>query len=450
MKRDIFQMIQDKRETVSFAMPGHKHRGAFDFTLYDDTTEVIGADNLLNPEGCILESERRLAALYGAEESYYITEGSTQAMRVALSMLTRRGDRILMQRNSHKSVYNAVIQMGLEPDYLFCKYDAEHGVLLGVMLDDLEAKLKSDLGIRAVVITSPDYFGLIQNIKAIAELVHRYGVRLIVDEAHGAHLAFTSLKGLSAVPYADCTVQSTHKTMPALTGSALLHTNGIPRDRCIKHMAFVMSTSPSYLSMLSSEYAVAYCDANREGFSRAAELIHTTAEHLNGAIEVLRVRDESIVAVDPMKLVFRTRGCTGLEIENELSIGYNIDLEMGDLNYALAMVSPLNTPGDFRALEAAIREVSRGDFLPIATSYRTVAPWEAMPMDQGFFAPSEYIDIDEAEGRIAANMIMLYPPGTPIVAPGEVFTKDVLTVMGAHRRLIGVKEGKCEVVCNSL
>lgn len=447
MKRYIFEALKKLRGQTAFSMPGHKSKDIFDFNFIDDITEVVGADNLMEPEECILSSEQEIARIYGVKRSYFITEGSTMALKIAISMFTKSGDTILIQRNSHKSIYNSAVQFDLNLEYLNPKFDEQKQLFLGVEAEELEKKLFSNPNIKVVVLTSPNYYGMILKLEELSKVVHKYGCKLIVDEAHGSHLIFSNLKKYSATHYADVVVHSTHKTIPSLTGSSLLHINcDISHEKVLKTMNLLMSSSPSYLSMLSTEFGVDYMFNHKSAFEKINEYVIGLKQDLKGVVEFLEVSDDSIECMDGLKLSFRIRGNTGIHVVNELSLRYNIRLEMGDLYYALCILSIVDEKQDFDNLKNALNEISIGTFNEIDRSYRKIEPKIKLSPKEAFESETQWIELNQAKERISASIVMLYPPGVPIIAYGEEYTEDIISELLKYPKLSGVINNKVEVV----
>lgn len=446
MNRYIFEALKNLRGKSAFSMPGHKSKDIYDFDFRDDITEVVGADNLMEPEECILKSEEEVAKVYGVKRSYFITEGSTMALKIAISLLTKSNDTILIQRNSHKSIYNSAVQFDLNLEFINPKFDEKRQILLGVDPIELDKKLKSNKNIKLVVLTSPNYYGMILNLRELSEIVHKNGCKLIVDEAHGGHLIFSRQRELSAVKYADVIVHSTHKTLPSLTGSAMLHINcDIEHKKVLKMMNLLMSSSPSYLSMLSSEFGIDYLERNG-GFGEIEKKVKIFKENLKGVVEFLEVEDNSIADVDILKLTFRIKGHSGLNVVNELALRYNIRLEMGDLYYALCILSVVDETEDFNCLEKALKDISVGVYQNIDKKYRETVPKVVMSPKKAFESDTELVELEDAIGKISSEIVMLYPPGVPIISYGEEFTREIVAELKRYPKLSGVANNKVEVV----
>ena len=447
MERPIFEKVRAFRGGAYFAMPGHKSKALFDFGFADDITEIEGADNLLDPEGAILEGEAAIARAYGTAASYLIPAGSTAAIKVALYAATRPGDKVLVQRGAHTAFFHAAVHLDLIPVYLPCGTDPKTGLFCGIDPKEVGRALDADPEIAAVFLTSPDYFGGILQLEEIAREVEARNKVLVVDEAHGAHLAFTPLSAYSAVRFAHYTVQSLHKTAPAMTGAALLHTRCAGTEQAVRTgMRLFLSTSPSYLIMLSSEYAVAHMQAHSGEWHRIEDMRRTLAAALpEGAIPT---RSGHFAAIDGSKFLFRLPHRTGREIVRDCA-ERGVYLEMGDDRYALVILSPLNKEDEIRRLEDVFREAEAGPYLPV----RREAPYfhkrvELSPR-AAFFAGREWVYIDDAVGRICALPVTPYPPGIPRISYGERIAAGDLDFEG-HEGVQGIKDGKVAVVKEEL
>jgi len=267
MKRPLSEKINEVKNKISFGMPGHKGKDFFDLDIKRDLTEIYGTDNLLNPSWVIDDLHKEISKVFGSRESFMTTNGSTGALHIAIAMATRPGDKVLIQRNTHKSIYNGLLLNDLDPVYLNTIYDKDRAMYFGIDLDELREKIEKNK-ITACVLVSPNYFGGILKLKEIIEILHEKDIPVIVDEAHGAHLYFSDLKKYSALDAgADLVINSTHKMIPSLTQAALIHrgTDRFSHEDLLKYINIYNTTSPSYLVMLSIEAGLAYMD--REGRS---------------------------------------------------------------------------------------------------------------------------------------------------------------------------------------
>ena len=446
MKRPLYEAIKGLRGGANFAMPGHRGRVDFDYDFKDDWTEVTGADNLLNPTAAIAEAQKEIAATYGVEKSVLVPAGSTTGIKMALFMATKPGDRILIQRNSHQSLFHGAVALDLSLSYLPAPVDAATGLFSGVDPEDVEKASDGDPSISAVFLTSPDYFGGGLKLEEIAGIVHARGKILIVDEAHGAHWAFTPLAEMSAVRYADYTVQSLHKTMAALTGAALLHINqAVNEKKLLKGMGLFLSSSPSYLIMLSSEYAVgAWKTVDWEKLLHFRERIERNLPEGT----VVKARGPFIACTDPMKLLFHLPGYSGQEVVDLLA-EKEVYLEMGDDYYALAILSPYHEEADVDRLIRAIQSLpKRKESLSAKNAVYPKTEAVYSPRE-AFFMATETVAIHDAKGRVAAENLTPYPPGIPMVTYGERITEEVIRAVEGSKNAIGSEDGMVSVIKES-
>lgn len=425
MKRPLSEKINEVENKISFGMPGHKGKNFFDLDIKRDLTEIYGTDNLLNPSGVIDGLHKEISKVFGSKESFMTTNGSTGALHIAMAMATRPGDKVLIQRNTHKSIYNGLLLNDLDPVYLNTIYDKDRAMYFGIDLDELREKIEKNK-ITACVLVSPNYFGGILKLKEIIEILHEKDIPVIVDEAHGAHLYFSDLKKYSALDAgADLVINSTHKMIPSLTQAALIHrgTDRFSHEDLLKYINIYNTTSPSYLVMLSIEAGLAYMD--REGRS---ELKKRTEEikNLKDAINYdLDLSHQSIIANDPMKFLFRIAGMTGEEVVEDFILNKEIRLEMGDLYYALGIVSPINTSEDLETLRDAILSYGDGPYKKIIPQDFPLPEKRLLPKE-AFLSEGERISYKDAKGRISRKIIGAYPPGVPLVTFGEVITEEII------------------------
>ena len=414
-------------------MPGHKRRLDCDINPYTyDITEIDGFDNLHAAEGIIKEAEERAAALWGAKSSFFLVNGSTCGILAALSAALPKKGHLLMARNSHKAAYHAAYLRELQVTYLYPVF-TEFGIQGGILPEQVEAALEADESIEAVFLTSPTYDGIVSDIEKIAEIAHQHGIPLIVDEAHGAHLGFHPYFPKSAITLgADVVIQSLHKTLPAPTQTAILHwkSSYIKKERLEWFLNIYETSSPSYLFLASMDECVRLLTEETEGFAK-----------------------------DPSKLVLRATkaGLSGEELYQLLREKYHLQLEMCQGDYALAMTSIFDREEGFNRLYAALEEIDKKEaaarrtitpqFLTEAYAKRTVRISIAEAQD----AKTVEMGLKESVGKTAGAFVYLYPPGIPMLVPGEGISKEAVAVIKTCRenafRIHGVTEGgKIKVV----
>ncbi len=449
MKSPLKNEVDKVKNIISFGMPGHKGKNFFDLDIKSDLTEILDTDNLLNPKGAISKLHREIKKIFGSKESFITTNGSTGALHIAISMATKPKDKILIQRNAHKSIYNALLLNDLEPIYLNTVYDENRAMYFGIDEEELIEEIE-DNNISACVLVSPNYFGGILKLKELVKVLHERDIAVIVDEAHGAHLYFSDLKKYSALDAgADLVINSTHKMIPSLTQTALIHrgTDRFSHEELLKYVNIYNTTSPSYLFMLSIEAGLKYMDeVGRYELQKRIKDIENLKRAINYKIDLSH---ESIVANDPMKFLFRIGNMSGEEIVCDFLKNKNIRLEMGDLYYALAIISPINSSFEIDKLKEVILSYGDGNFkeiLPISFDIpkRELSPREA------FLSQGEYISYREASGRIAKEIIAAYPPGVPLVSYGEMIDDKMIesidSFLSEGIEVIGLHEDKIEVV----
>lgn len=428
-----------EEENTRFHMPGHKGKDELEIfkTLipYIDVTEVMGTDNLHNAKEIINTSQKNAARVFKANETFYSVNGTTAGIYAAITSQTIPGDKILISRDSHKSVYQSLVLGNLDCDYIYPKYDKYDHILTGVDPIDIEKNLQRDKTIKLVVINYPSYYGICCDIEKIAEIVHKYNKILIVDEAHGSHLSFHPNLPKSALELgADIVIQSTHKTLPAFTQSSMVHigTDRVDKEKLKLHMSIYQTTSPSYILLASLDYATDYMD--RKGYENL-EIILKKIDEISEYLEVIdgvkiyKTTTDFPYDFDPTKFLFSIEGITGTKLEKILREDYKIQVEMSDHYYCLALISPLDDLYDLEKLKIAIEDISKNiqykskqkDFVDIRKieAQKKITPYKA------FYSSRSSVQLKESIEHISADFIVPYPPGIPILVPGEIITDDI-------------------------
>lgn len=448
-------MIEQKLKALAqsdvypFHMPGHKRQlsGFFPYEL--DITEIEGFDNLHHAKGLLFEAQQYAAQMYQSRKAYYLVNGSTCGILAAISAATTKGGRVLVARNCHKAVYNAIYLRGLKAEYVYPV--ATHYEIQGqIQAADVERKLVEKPDIQAIVITSPTYDGLVSDIRAIADLAHTHGIPLIVDEAHGAHFGLDeAFPDNATVLGADAVIMSVHKTLPAPTQTALLHlcSDRINVTKMEKFLGIYETSSPSYVLMAGIEESLRLADeargAQMKEYVRRLQIFREKMRRLT----ILRVPDradftgEEAYAYDIGKLLLVTNGAIpGKVLQEKLLKQYGLQMEMSSGNYVLAMTSFMDTEEGLEHLADALLEIDatltvtdqREMFSP-EKIYRQ--PKKAMEIDEVQDGESTSVAFSEAEGRICADYIYLYPPGIPVIVPGEVLDQQTLTVIETCQKM---------------
>ena len=479
-------------DAYPFHMPGHKRReipdgipGGFPDPYGIDITEIDGFDNLHHAEGILKDAMETVAAIYGADRSWYLVNGSTCGILSAVFAATENGGQILTARNCHKAVYHAICLNRLEAEYLYPEEITEFRINGGIRAEDVRKALEKDAmrcagnsgdvrgkitKIQAVLITSPTYEGVVSDIRAIADAAHEYGIPLIVDEAHGAHLEYADQCHSfpkSALEYgADIVIQSLHKTLPCFTQTAILHVKGklVDQDRISRYLSMFQTSSPSYLFMAGMERCIRYMDGDgRNEMIRYEKRLERFMERMEG-LQVLEVLDREICGKyrtvagwDPSKIVvstMRAEDFHGEELAETLRRKYHLEMEMTAPEYVIAMTSLMDTEEGFERLGTALLEIDgalrrrmepeqqkeKGEpkekercETPEATESKLSHPVRRMLICEAMDADTERTALQDTVGKVSAEFVYLYPPGIPIIAPGEVFTDAIVEKIMAYK-----------------
>lgn len=456
MIRD-FLREHEKKGTASFHMPGHKGAALYRDLGYDDflqgfmnwdVTEIPGADNLFQTEGIIKDAADRYAALYDVDKSYLLINGTSGGLMAAIMATVSPGKKLLMARNCHKSVFNGLLLAGGEPAYLY----PEGGEVAGPLPpEEVGRMLSEDPDIEAVLLPSPNYYGICSDMEAIVRAVHGAGKILIVDQAHGAHLHFFHRFGRgegmprSAESFgADIVVNSIHKTLASMTQSAVLNLQGdrVDRYRLEDKLQMIQSTSPSYVLMAS-------LDINGEILeNHGRELMGRWRRNLENfyceAGEIKGLRLLSHPSLDFTKINM-DMGIPGERLE-QLLIERGIYTELYTGNILMAMTGIGNREEDYSRLLEALKEISKSSY--IADRRCEAGEKEERPFMEREVFPipkeKEYISLAESKGRICGASVIPYPPGIPYICPGEKFCQEdiehIQKLRSAGEKVIGVNE----------
>lgn len=426
-----------KENRYPMHMPGHKRSGLFTMAnpYAFDVTEIEGTDNLHQPEGEILWEMEQMKKKYGTKDSYLLVNGSTCGILAAISACCRAGDTIVVARNCHRSVYHAVELLSLKPVYVYPEIDCKTGICLGISSEEVKRILKN-VKPACVVLTSPTYEGVVSNVRAIAEVVHEANSLLVVDEAHGAHFAWSDRFPETAMEQgADLVIESLHKTLPALTQTAVLHraSDRVLAERVEHYLEIFETSSPSYVLMGSisqcMQWMRAYADTWFESYFT----------NLNWFCEQAKKWQELHLWENPRKelsklVILTGEKCSGTEAAEWLREEFQIEVEMAAAGYILAMTSLVDSRDGFVRLMDALTKIDErlqkravsNEENKIYDKALTIIPEAKMLPVQAVNAPKKTMSVNEAEGLISAEYGMVYPPGIPFLVPGEKITKKVL------------------------
>lgn len=461
-------VFYSKSESYPFHMPGHKRQWDTDWNPYQiDITEIGGFDNLHHATGILRDAQTRASQLYGADKTYYLVNGSTCGILAAISAATKKGDRVLVARNCHKSVYHALYLRDLVPVYLYPTMTS-HGLLGQIKPEDVKAALKEHGDISAVILTSPTYDGMVSDIEEIAKIAHQHQIPLIVDEAHGAHFLLSEEFPRGALDLgADVVVTGIHKTLPAFTQTALLHLKGnrVKEERVESFLNIYETSSPSYLLMAGMDRCIRIMKTS--GNEMAKVLIQRLRNFYQDAgqlknIKVLQpgeVSKEEAFSFDFTKiLIFPGKTMSGEQLQSLLRKDYGIELEMACKHYALALSSIMDTREGFDRLTAALQEIDKKpEFNKTVekttrecreTIYRPMT--KRMEISKAMDQSHRMVKLEDAVGRVCASYVLVYPPGIPLIVPGEQidqqFIRDIQESISMGLEVEGASEEGINIV----
>ena len=440
-----------KSDVYGFHMPGHKRNETLlgrDLPYGIDITEIEGFDDLHHAEGILVRAQERAARLYHSEETHFLVNGSSVGILSAILGTTARGDKILMARNCHKSAYHGVELNGLRAVYLYPKFEVQMQMNVELEVEEVVRALEEHPDAKAVMIVSPTYDGVVSDVEAIAEEVHRRGIPLIVDEAHGAHFGFhpyfpenANQKG------ADIVIHSVHKTLPALTQTALLHMNGtlVNRRRVEKYLHMLQSSSPSYVLMAGIDRCMELLEQEGDALFEAYVARNQALRENLSRLQHIKLLETQ--RYDRSKFVFSVKntGMTSRDLYQMLLENYHLQMEMCAGTYVIAMTSIADTDAGFDRLQEAMCEIdalagepgengqdgqAQDAFELLRLNARdTIAAAVARAEE------ARYVSWQEAQGQVALEYAYVYPPGIPFVVPGEAVTGEVAEQIAQYERL---------------
>jgi arginine decarboxylase len=417
-----------------------------------DVNGMEDLDYANNPTGVILEAQKLTAHAFGAEQAYFLVNGTTSGVQAMILSACEPGGRIIIPRNAHKSTIGGIILSGAMPVYVQPEINAELGIAMGVSVESIKRAIRQNPHARAVFVINPPYYGMTSDLKSIVRVAHTHGMAVLVDEAHGAHMSFHDDFPLTAMEVgADMSAASIHKTAGSLTQSSVLLSRGglISQDR-IKHtLGLTFTSSASYLLMCSLDIARKQLAVNgAEMLEETLGLARWARKEIN-SIEGLYAfgrelaGHEGCADFDETKLGIHVRqlGLTGYQVEALLREKYNIQVEMSDMYNILAIISLGDRMEDVAALVSALRELAEGrSESRIQTSVTMPESLEMIvsPRD-AFYKAKKSVRLEDAAGEIAGEMVMAYPPGIPVICLGERITPAMIDYI----RLL--KEQRCQL-----
>jgi len=435
-----------KQRVVPFDVPGHKRgKGNPELTAFlgeqcltVDVNSMKPLDNLVHPTSVIREAEDIAADAFGAHHTFFMVGGTTSSVQSMILYACKQGDKIILPRNVHRSAINALVLCGATPVYVNPDVNRQLGIALGMSVSQVEEAIRLNPDAKAILVNNPTYYGICSDLRSIVRLAHEYNMLVLVDEAHGTHFSFgrnLPISGMAAG--ADMAAVSMHKSGGSLTQSSFLLTGkGVNPDYMRQIINLTQTTSASYL-LLSS------LDISRRNLAlRGIEVfdhVVSLAEYARNEVNQLEgyyayadelINGDSIFDFDRTKLSIYTldTGLAGIEVYDLLRDEYDIQIEFGDIGNILAYISVGDRKLDVERLVSALSEIQRR-FSREKTGLLTqeyVVPIVAVAPQTAFYAEKEQLPLEETVGRICSEFVMAYPPGIPVLAPGEKITKEVI------------------------
>lgn len=443
---------------LAFHTPGHKQGKGVDsiirkmimpLGLKMDVSLMEELDDLFAPASCIKEAQQLAADLYGADESLFMINGTTGAIEIMLLAALKPGDKVIVPRNAHKSVLGAIVLCGANPIFVQPMLNEELGIAMAVSVSAMKQVIQDNTDAKAIVLVYPTYYGVASDVEKITSLAHAKNMLVLVDEAHGPHLKFAKRLPIQALDAdADMAAQSTHKILSSFTQTSILHLRygRIDKDRVHMANSLLQSTSPNYLLMASLDAARRQMGVHgKELINKAVDLAMQLRRNVN-EIKGLYcfgeelVESEECFALDYTKVTVTVRqlGISGYQAEYILRHKYKIQCELADMYNVLFIVSLADSGREIATLTAALKRLAAeyNDNGEIFTSFQQILPLPAMKLipRRAIFAQAESILLEDCENRLCAETVTFYPPGIPIIYPGEVISHEFIEYVKQGQR----------------
>jgi arginine/lysine/ornithine decarboxylase len=473
-----------KENNILFCMPGHKGGKGFEDTsigkefvenfMKFDITEVEGVDNLHNAEGIIKDASNLLSRFYGSKKSYFLVNGSTSGNMAMIFSSFNEGDKVIVERNCHRSIFNAIIMRKLKPVYVKNIISERLNAPIAIDLEHFLQVLEDNDDAKGIVVTYPNYYGICSNLEFIIDKAKKHGMKVLVDSAHGAHFGVNDNLPKSAIKLgADMVVTSTHKTLSSLTQTAYLHVNdGQDIDKVDFYVSAFLSTSPSYLFLCSMDYArfylESYGEVEYEKLLNIASYYRDKINEIKGIhiigiediinlnAEIKRYRNENndlnyVWNLDATRYVINLNK----EYDGNLLLSYlrrfGIQAEMSDISNVVLIFSPFSEEEEFKRLYEILKKCNLNDLKKKELSLvqydipkAKIMPYEVIDKEK------EFVKLEDCLGRISAENIVPYPPGIPILAMGELIDKESLDIIKYYKNngtdILGIQNDEIKVV----
>lgn len=437
-----------EKDPIQFHIPGHKKGQGMNpefrefigkNALAIDLINIAPLDDLHHPKGMILEAERLAAEAFGSDATFFSVQGTSGAIMTMIMSVCGPGDKIIVPRNVHKSVMSAIIFSGAIPIFVHPVMDKKLGISHGITTESVEKALEHHPDAKGVLVINPTYFGISADLAGIVEVAHRYEIPVLVDEAHGVHIHFHEDLPMSAMQAgADMAATSVHKLGGSLTQTSVLNVREglVSANRVKSVISMLTTTSTSYILLASLDTArkqlATYGHEMSEGAIQLAEMARRELNQIPGIYCVGKeiLGGPATFSMDPTKLIIHIKdlGITGHDVEVWLRNNYRIEVELSDLYNILCIVTPGDTDQTIAILIEAMKHLSRECYLKNSIDSVEVSlpkiPALALTPRDAFYSETEVVPLKEAQGRIIAEFIMIYPPGIPIFLPGEIITQE--------------------------
>lgn len=469
----IRKALEEQRynRLAHFDVPGHKggrgNKELRDFLGEEctrlDMNSMKPLDNLCHPVSVIKEAQELAAEAFGAKEAFFIVNGTTAAVQAMIMSVCKAGEKVIMPRNVHRSAINALVVNGAIPVYINPGTNKQLGIPLGMSVEDVKKAIIENKDAKAVLVNNPTYYGICSNLREIVKLAHEHDMLVLVDEAHGTHLYFSDDLPVSAMEAgADMAAVSMHKTGGSLTQSSILLTNDkVNSDYVRQVINLTQTTSGNYLLLSSLDIARKNMYLNgREMVKKTLDFASYARDEINKlggyyAFGEELIDGDMVYGFDTTKLSVHTRdiGLAGIEVYDLLRDDYGIQIEFGDIGNILAIISAGDRNIEIERLIAALSEIKRLHQKDKAGlfDHEYIKPHIVMGPQQAFYSKKVSLPIAKSEGRICGEFVMCYPPGIPILAPGELITKEVVNyIMYAKEKgcfMTGTQDMKIENIC---
>lgn len=459
-KTPLFEAVKYhvKRNAVPLQIPGHKHGNGLEEyrefvgenVLKMDLNETRGIDIVWDPTTAISNAEKLLAETFGASSAYFLINGTTSGVQAMIMSTCKPGDQIILPRNAHKSIFNALILSGASPVYVLPEISDDLGIVMGITEDSLGKAIKENPGAKAVLAINPSYYGVTSNLKSIVEIAHQNSMPVLVDEAHGTHMHFHHYFPMSAMEAgADMSAVSLHKTGGSMTQSSalLVGTSNIDPNYVKQVLNLTYTTSPSYILLCSLDVA------RKQLATKGTLILEQVLEMLKWCREEINKIDglyapgkdffeaSGYFSFDETKLIVNVQkiGLTGYEVEELLAKDYNILIELADMYNILAIISLGERKEYLEALINALKDIAKHTGKREIKKIDTIQfnPEVIMQPRDAFYSPKKSVPLEHCAGEISGEMIMVYPPGIPLVSMGEIITPEIIEYVKL------LKEEKC-------